>query len=660
MARRHAYQAGDIQSAVSLTYLVRETLEDLGHYITLQSVYREALSWLGEADDADTAHNRANFWTGLGQVGLLLGRLEDAQLSTETAQEIASRHGIRRVFISAKHHLGTIYAARGLEAKARKCFREVITELGPENEDNAVTLGLAYYNLGHSEEDPTTQRQVYEHALAIFRRAGDEKNTARTKHALGNVAAQRGDAAEARELYLQALAVFEAMDDQIDTVRCYGELGRIARFEGDVSRALEYQRKALTLADAIGDADGIQRAESDISRLLELRESEQLAIDGLKRSLTCALDMGKTDTVLAVYQDLGVALRRLADQEPLQELAREARAFFEAAGHVPGTVWVYELLGDLAREDREEQQAKSFYRRALALANESRADPYIKGKLLVSLGELAEQADELPQALDFFRSALPVAELSEQSADTLYYLGRKATILEARVSLSRIADQYDTLDVAALTELHSRTARCLVHSDSNGELALANRMAAAYLALVDEDMTEFERQRLALSCDTLLMGFDCLPRSFQSLVSYLKDGGVPTLSGLALRFPSSWLDDMFEMLTEQVHHGDWLANIPRDTALKWLPICTAGAAGVKLVQQGRQDEYHTHVEPWLDSQTVNSSEVAAMTALKRLIVGERWRGPRPSDLANLVVAIVLDTLSGFEDEPFDQGTAATA
>ncbi|MFJ8052524.1 CHAT domain-containing protein [Streptomyces luteogriseus] len=659
MARRHAYHAGDIQSAVLLTYLVRETLEDLGYYVTLQSVYLEALSWLGEADEAETAHNRANFWTGLGQVSLLLGRLEDAQHRTETAQGIATRHGIPAILNSAKHQLGTIYAARGLRTKARRCFREVITELGPENEDNAVTLGLAYYNLGHSEEDLTTQRQVFEHALAVFGRAGDEKNTARTKHALGNVAAQCGEAAEARELYLQALAVFEALDDQIDTVRCYGELGRIARTEGDVSGALEYQRKALMLADAIGDADGIQRAESDISHLLEMRESEQLAIDGLKRSLTCALDMGNTDTVLAVYQNLGVALRRLAEREPLHEMARDARSFFEAAGHVPGTVWVYELLGDLAREDREEQQAMTFYRRALALANESRADPSVKGNLLVSLGQLAEQADKLAQALDLFRSALHEAELSGQSPDTLYYLGRRATLLEAKVSLSRIADHYDTLDVAALTELHSRTAHCLVHSDSNGELAVANRMAAVYFALLGDDTTEFERQSLALSCDTALMGSDFLPRSFQSLVSYLEDCGVPSLSRLALLVPHSRLDDVFEMLTEQVRDAGLLENLPRDTALKWLPICTAGAAGVMLVRQGREDEYHAHVESWLDSQSVNSSEAAAMTALKRLVVGERWRGPRPSELANLVVAIILDTLSGIEDEPFDQGTAAT-
>ncbi|HSH04741.1 MAG TPA: adenylate/guanylate cyclase domain-containing protein [Anaerolineae bacterium] len=119
--------------------------------------------------------------------------------------------------------------------------------------------------------------QLYEEALAIYRRLGDRRGEGRALNGLGNLASERREYATARRYYEQNLAISQAIGDRSGEAWAWWWLGQICLQQKQFEEALQHYRQTLSLRQEIGDELGVAMAWNHMGRAALYNQDFELA-----------------------------------------------------------------------------------------------------------------------------------------------------------------------------------------------------------------------------------------------------------------------------------------------------------------------------------------------------------------------------------------------
>lgn len=198
-------------------------LRNAGRYQEAAEWYRQALEMATADDDV---RQQAQALSGLGHVGLLAHRLDDARDHFEHALRLRESIGYRRGAALSRRRLGETALAGDDLATAAEQLRRAGTELDALGETYEATRVLAL--LGHVLDragDETGGIRLLRESLARFR-AGDTRSEhweARCLEWLGQAAEARGDHAESIRHYTAARDLYRRLSPE-DAHRLDGRL----------------------------------------------------------------------------------------------------------------------------------------------------------------------------------------------------------------------------------------------------------------------------------------------------------------------------------------------------------------------------------------------------------------------------------------------------
>jgi tetratricopeptide (TPR) repeat protein len=354
----------------------------------LLALLREAESLAVTLDDprrlGQVSRFLSNYFTVMGTHDQAIAAAQRA-LSLATADGDVVRHGF------GNRYLGEAYKDQGDYRRAIVCFMQTVASL--EGARRRERFGQVIL--------PAVLAHAY----------------------LAECHAEVGTFAEGSALGEEGLRIAEAIDHPPSLMFAYWGAGLLSLRHGNLPRALPLLERAMALcrdADlpvlfprvgaALGAAYALGGRVADAMPLLTQAVEQTTRMEAIGLQALCSLPLGEAEMLAGRLEEA----HTLAEQ--VLALARE----HQARGH---EAYALRLLGEIAarREPPECDQAKAYYRQALALAEELGMRPLMAhchlglGKLYAKIGRRAEARAELSAAIELYRAMemtlwLPQAE----------------------------------------------------------------------------------------------------------------------------------------------------------------------------------------------------------------------------------------------------------
>jgi tetratricopeptide (TPR) repeat protein len=248
-------------------------------------------------------------------------------------------------------------------------------------------------------------RQIDEEALALARRADEERSTPETRHnlsaslnKLGDVARAQGDLERAEAAYQESLTIRRELDHTQGTPQTRRNLsvsldhvGDVARAQGDLERAEAAHHEALVISQELDRALSTPQTRRDLaishSRIGDVARrlgDLERAAAAYQESLTIRRELDHTQGTSKSRRDLSVGLDRVGDAARARgDLDRAAAAYQESltisqeldrALSTPQTrrdlAISHGRIGDVARTLGDIERAEAAYQEALAITRE--------------------------------------------------------------------------------------------------------------------------------------------------------------------------------------------------------------------------------------------------------------------------------------------------
>jgi predicted ATPase len=225
---------------------------------------RAALTWAEEQDDPEvllrlTAPAWA-FWQVRGHLAETQRWVSKALGKSQTSESRA-RAEVLRAAGRVAHSRGDLERAKGLYEEAL----EVWAKLGDDPGVGTSLKDLGNLALEHDEYE--NARALYEQSLALHRAAGNRLEEASTLNNLGVVGRLQENWEDAISKLTESLAVFRAIGDQQGTARCLLNLAGSYLDSGDVRKAGALSRESLVLWHELGGKWDIVDCFEDIGSI---------------------------------------------------------------------------------------------------------------------------------------------------------------------------------------------------------------------------------------------------------------------------------------------------------------------------------------------------------------------------------------------------------
>jgi CHAT domain-containing protein/uncharacterized protein HemY len=393
----------------------------------------------------------------LGEVYDLQGRPAEAQESFEHALELG-RNSNLNLEAEALDKLGNLHQRLGQPHKALEYFLPALDKYGEAH--NFAAQGLVLIHLGSLLDElgePEQGEEMLERALPLLR---DPRDQARTRIALGRIAAEQGDSKKAFQLTQEALTAARQLEYPAGEAEAMRSLGFLHLARGEAAQAREVLGQALHQLEQIDSLIGQAEVQRGLGRAAVALRDFPEADRSFGQALSLARELGDTAEEARVLAETArlqraqgkLAAARTSLEQSLDRLesVRSAIAGDEfRASHFAAQRQTYEeyvgLLLDLHRKD----PSAGLDARAFEAAERARARGLLDflGQAQVDLREgdpaLLAQEEKLrleinaKAALRIERLRKPqkaaeVKALDQQIAD----LGTQYEILAARLQAS--------------------------------------------------------------------------------------------------------------------------------------------------------------------------------------------------------------------------------
>ncbi|MGC2183320.1 MAG: protein kinase [Terriglobales bacterium] len=404
-------------------------------YRSLFSFFPDSLEYGLYLANAQVGGERANdALTTIAQLrGLSREAKEDPRIDLAEAEAAYLLSDNRHVVAAAETTIKKANAsgARLVAARARLLQCRALASLGQPQPSMAAgaDAGRIYHEAGDlggeaqafhaTAEVPLNQgdlklaRTLYQQALAIARKIGDKRATARELGNIGLIFVQQGDFATGEKIYEEALADFRDVGDKHGMSVVVGNTGDIFHAEGRLGDALAEYRDALVLAREVGhkSSEGIDLQL--IGNVLADQGDLGGAVEMYDRASELQREINDTSYYAATLVSIGRVRRQRGDSDGAKKAYQESLALRERLGEKGTAAETQVALAELACDSGQPAQAEKL---AIGAVQEFQAEQEVDNELMaeaVLLRSLLQQGklDDAQKAAAFGN------ELYEKSKD---------------------------------------------------------------------------------------------------------------------------------------------------------------------------------------------------------------------------------------------------
>ena len=220
-----------------------------------------------------------------------------------------------------------------------------------------------YLGEGRRWAEEFLSEPIDDHPSSALARAG-------ALYGAGELAFGQGDLAQAAELFEEALALYTKLGDDTGLAVVLVELGQVVRSQGDHDRAAALSERGLDLGRSLGDSKVAAIALGTLGRVEHRRGDIEGAVARYEESLALFRELGQGWGSAYTLANLAVATLGRGDLDRALALNEESLSIYEELGDRSGMALVLTNLGDVARERGDEERAEGLYDEALAMHRE--------------------------------------------------------------------------------------------------------------------------------------------------------------------------------------------------------------------------------------------------------------------------------------------------
>ncbi|MGA8310372.1 MAG: protein kinase, partial [Terriglobales bacterium] len=349
-------------------------------YRSLFSFFQDSLEYGLYLANAQVGGERAN--DALTTIAQLRGLSREAKIDpridlaeAEAAYLLADhRHVVAAAETTIKK--ANASGARLVAARARLLQCRALASLGQPQPSMAAgaDAGRIYHEAGDlggeaqafhaTAEVPLNQgdlklaKTLYQQALAIARKIGDKRATARELGNIGLVFAQEGDFATGERIYGEALADFRDVGDKHGMSVVIGNTGDIFHAEGRLGEALAEYRDALILAREVGHRSSEGIDIQLIGNVLADQGDLSGAMQMYQQASAIQREIDDTSYYAATLVSIGRVRRQRGDSDGAKKAYQESLALRERLGEKGTAAETKVALAELACDSGQPAQAE--------------------------------------------------------------------------------------------------------------------------------------------------------------------------------------------------------------------------------------------------------------------------------------------------------------
>ena len=240
------------------------------------------------------------------------------------------------------------------------------------------------------------------------------------------------------------------------------DAGLAAKAQGDVTAARSFFEEAKAIAEAAGDDEGVAQDIGNLAILDAMAGNLSSAVEGYKRQIALFERLGKNGLLGTAYNNLGMALDDLGDQEGARLAFMDADQLAENSQDVVLSAAIAGNLGGLAIDMGDMRNARRHYERQAALAA-ALSDQGQGTNADLGLTRIHLEEGDVPEALMRAEKALYLARTRGSGVTEGVALGLYAECLYAdgRRELAIKAGR----QAIALLQVHDPTQARLVETE---------------------------------------------------------------------------------------------------------------------------------------------------------------------------------------------------
>jgi predicted ATPase len=205
---------------------------------------------------------------------------------------------------------------------------------GIESKPRAELLRAAG-RLAHSRGDLDRARALYEDALELWAKLGDDKGVGLSLKDLGNLSIEHGEYDNARTLYEQSLSLHRKVGNDLEVAATLNNLGVVGRLQQNWEESIAELSESVRLFREIGDQQGIARGELNLGMAFLGAGDATKAAELCRESLILWRELGGKWDIIDCFEDLGSIAASREDSAGAARMYGAADALRENVGATP-------------------------------------------------------------------------------------------------------------------------------------------------------------------------------------------------------------------------------------------------------------------------------------------------------------------------------------
>ncbi|MFD6326234.1 helix-turn-helix domain-containing protein [Streptomyces sp. NPDC058442] len=328
---------------------------------------RQYSGLLAEAEEQDLAEEQAAALLGLGECALDTGELESGRAYFERAEKRLADAPLPARVPALRGRAVAHYLAGELRY-AVYLLESTIDELNRSGLHDPDALLLLYASaIGPYMDMGAHARaaQAAELALALAPQAGDPALVARMHRSVARTLLAEGRIAEADASLAKAAELYRGLHLRTELANCHWMRGYVYAQNGELDLAEGELRRALEMLSATRAVLYSSQVTVELADVLHRRGSSREAA-GLLRDVLGGLSPGRGAVhAAAAHRLLGIIAEDVRDTEQAEEHYVRAMSLLERAGAAGDLADLCRLLGDLLRRTGRVEAALDAYRTGL-------------------------------------------------------------------------------------------------------------------------------------------------------------------------------------------------------------------------------------------------------------------------------------------------------
>jgi CHAT domain-containing protein len=325
--------------------------------------------------------------------------------------------------------------------------------------------------LGRLHADLTEFRQAkdyFSHALMARKELGDRRGEATAQSGVCEALNYMGDMKEAAECYDGLIPIYRELGLRMQEANTIMNKAATLNRLGDYQAALQMAQQTLRIIQEEGNRGDESFALNTLGLIYLSLNEHQLALDHYERALAIRREIGNKRLIAVTLENLGMTYYELGDFPRALDYLRQSLAISAEISDQRTKAIVLQELGMIWKKTGDTAKALDVQTQSLALAREV-GDRQAEGQIQISmselhllLGEKGKARNDLTQAMELSRGAgdrvgeaATLTKMGEMAADSGDF-SQAIILLQQALSLARktgdLRRERDALLALAQTE----------------------------------------------------------------------------------------------------------------------------------------------------------------------------------------------------------------